>query len=224
MKKIILTIIASIALTGASLAGSFGIGVSGSMALVSAEGKEDTGGSQTNQNNANVSELSQIGSIFAEYQFDNGIAFGIETVPFSADVSDKVHTRSETAVGVSGADANGAIVRTANAEVKNFNTIYGEYPIGPAYVKLGYSEIDVNTKEKAITDSGSYGNVTLSGATIGVGARGSLGVFGGLFTKTSLEHTKFETLRLKSVGSSTANSITANLDVTQFKFAVGKTF
>ena len=40
MKKVILTIVASLALTGASYAGSYGVGVTGSLAKVNASGSE----------------------------------------------------------------------------------------------------------------------------------------------------------------------------------------
>jgi hypothetical protein len=223
MKKIILTIIATVALTGASYAGSFGIGVSGSLAHVSATGNEKTDvgtvtGGAINTNNASTSDLGGIGTIFLDYQFDNGAVIGFSHVPFSADVSGKTHSRTETAQGISGTDASGAIVRTADAEVENFNTLYVEYPVGEAFVKLGWSQIDVNTLEKAITDSGTYGNATLDGYTVGFGIRGSLGDY---FTKSSIEYTDFDTLSLKS---STVNTITADLDVTELKFAIGKSF
>ena len=65
MKKLILTIITSFALTGVSYAGSFGIGVSGSLAQVSADGTETTdagtvAGGAANKNSKSVDELSLI--------------------------------------------------------------------------------------------------------------------------------------------------------------------
>ena len=74
------------------------------------------------------------------------------------------------------------------------------------------------TKENAITSSGTYGDATLDGYTVGAGIRGSIGDF---FTKTSVEYTDFEDL---SLSSSTVNKITADLDVLQFKVSIGKTF
>ena len=223
MKKIILTIIATVALTGASYAGSIGIGVSGSLAKVAASGNEKTDvgtvtGGAINTNTASASDLGGIGTIFLDYQFDNGAVIGFSHVPFSADVSGKTHSRTETAQGIAGTDASGAVIRTAGAEVDNFNTLYVEYPLGAAFVKLGWSQIDVNTLENNITDSGTYGNATLDGYTAGFGVKGSLG---GLFTKTSVEYTDFDTLSLKST---TANTLTADLDVTEIKFAIGKSF
>ena len=225
MKKLIITIITSFALTGVSYAGSFGIGVSGSLATVSADGKETTdagtvGGGAANTNTKSVDELGMIGSIFLDYEFDglNGLVIGISHVPGTAEVTGSKHSRTETAQGQSGTDASGAVTRTADAEVENFNTLYVEYPIGPIYAKLGFSQIDVNTLENAITDSGTYGNATLDGYTIGAGINGEIA---GLFTKTSVEYTDFEELKLNST---TVNKIEADLDVLEFKIAVGKRF
>ena len=221
MKKILLGLVMSIALIGTSYAGSFGVGVQGSLAHVQADGKETTSAGTNgtaNTNNASTDALAGIASIFADYEFDNGIILGLEYVPGAADVSDKTHSRTETAQGVSGTDASGSVTRTADAEIENFNTLYIEYPIDNMFVKLGYAQLDVNTKENAITSSGTYGNATLDGYSLGAGVNGSIGDY---FTKTSVEYTDFEDLKLTST---TSNTIKADLDVLEFKFAVGKRF
>ena len=223
MKKLLIVLFASLMLTGVSYAGSFGIGVSGSLAKVAAEGTETTtagtvAGGSADKHSISVSEQSGIASVFVDYQFDNGFVIGISHVPGSADVSDKTHSRSETAQGVSGTDASGAVVRTAKAEVENFDTIYVEMPLGNFFAKLGYAQLDVNTQENAITGSGTYGNATLDGVTVGAGVNGN---FGDFFTKTSVEYTDFEDLGLTST---TSNKITADLDVVEFKISLGKRF
>ena len=223
MIKTLITAIATIALTGAAYAGGFGVGVSGSIAKVDASGSETTtagtvGGGAANTTQSSVDDNSFIGSIFVDYEFDNGITVGFSSVPASADVSSETHSRAETAQGIAGVDANGALTRTADAEVENFNTLYVEYPMGPYFAKLGWSQLDVNTLENAVTDSGTYGNATLDGYTIGFGANAD---FAGFFTKTSIEFTNFEDL---SLTSTTSNTITADLDVVEFKVAVGKRF
>ena len=223
MKKLILTIVASLALTGASYAGGFGVGVAGSLAQVEASGSEtttagDIAGGAANTNSSSVDSLAGIASIFLDYEFDSGLVVGLSHVPGTADVSDSTHSRTETAQGVSGTDADGSVTRTADAEVENFTTVYVEYPVGSMFVKGGYSSIDVNTTENAVTDSGTYGNASLDGLTLGFGFNGSLGDY---FTKTTFEYTDFEDL---SLTSSTGNKIEANLDVTQLKFAIGKRF
>jgi len=221
MKKLLITIIAFFAFTGISYAGSWGMGVSGSIVKVSADGTETTGAGTNgtaNTNSKSVDAFGMTGSLFLDYEMDSGIVLGFSSVPFSADVSDKTHQRSETAQGKSGTDASGAVVRKADAEIEFFNTVYIEYPIGSMYAKLGFSQVDVNTKENKITGSGTYGDATLDGYTVGLGINGSIGEY---FTKTSIEYTDFEDLALNS---STNNKITADLDVVDFKIAVGKRF
>lgn len=221
MKKLLITAIATLAMTGVSYAGSFGIGVSGSYAMVEATGTETTGAGDAGTANTHrdaVDENAMIGSLFVDYEMDNGFVIGFSHVPGTADVSDKTHSRSETAQGKSGTDASGAITRTADAEVENFNTLYVEIPVGSAFIKGGLAQIDVNTTENKVTDSGNYGNATLDGYTLGLGMNGSMG---GMFTKTSVEYTDFETL---SLSSTTDNKISADLDVLEFKIAVGKRF
>ena len=223
MKKILITILTSLTLTGVSYAGSFGIGASGSLAKISADGKEVTGagtiaGGAANTNTKSVDELTMLGSIFLDFEFENGITFGISHIPGSADVSDKTHSRTDVSQGTTGTDTTGTVTRTAAAEVENFNTVYVEYPVGMFYAKLGFAQLDVITKEGAVTSGGTYGNKTLDGVALGVGANGSLGNF---FTKTSVEYTDFEDL---SLSSSTNNTISADLDVLEFKFSVGKRF
>ena len=105
----LVSIIASLALTSAAYA-DYGVGVSGAIAVVDASGSETTtagsvAGGAANTNKKDVQAISPIASIFAEYITDGGIAIGLEHVPGSADVSDKTHSRTETAQGVSGTDA-----------------------------------------------------------------------------------------------------------------------
>jgi hypothetical protein len=223
MKKILITILATFALSGASYAGSVGIGISGSMAKVDATGSETTladvvAGGTADKHSTSVNETSVIGSIFLDYQFDNGVILGVSHVPGSADVSGKTHQRAETAQGVSGTDATGSVTRKAAAEVENFNTVYVEYPIGSFFTKLGIAQLDVITKENVVTSSGTYGNKTLTGYTVGAGYNYPIGDY---FTKTAVEYTDFEDLALHS---STGQKIDANLDVTEFKISIGKRF
>ena len=94
MKKILITILATFALAGVSHAGSFGVGVSGGIIQVEGSGTETTtagtvAGGAKNTNSKDVDAASIIGSVFAEYEFDNGWALGYEHVPGSADVSDQ---------------------------------------------------------------------------------------------------------------------------------------
>jgi hypothetical protein len=220
MKKILITILASFALAGVSQAGSFGVGVSGGIIQVEGSGSEKTTtgtvtGGTADTHKQDVSAGSVIGSVFAEYEFDNGFALGFEHVPGDADVSDK-HLRTDTAEDAAGSGTTGTVVRTAKASVDNFNTLYLEAPLGPTYVRLGFSQIDVSTEESG--SHGKYGGASVDGMTYGFGVKGSLGSF---VTKTSIEHTDFDSF---SITSTTGNTVTADVDVTQLKFALLKQF
>ena len=221
MKKQILTIIASFMLFTSANAIEFGIGVSGSMALVSAEGTETESantGAEGSVRDASVDAMTGVGSIFAEVILDNGFVFGAEIVPMSADVSDATHSRADTSVAASGEGVTGTNTRTADAEVENFTTLYTEIPLGGMFIKAGLSQIDINTLENNLTNGGSYKNDTVDGVTYGLGVRGE---WAGFYTKLAMERTNFD----EYVSSSgTTNTITADLDVDQIKFSIGKAF
>ena len=221
MKKQILTIFASLLLFTSANAIEFGIGVSGSLATVKASGSESettNTGAEASVRDASVDNMTGIGSIFAEVILDNGIVFGAEIVPMSADVSDAKHERSEASIAASGEGVTGTNTRKASAEVENFTTIYTEVPVGGMFIKAGFSQIDINTLENKLTDGGSYKNDTVDGYTIGLGVKGE---WMGFYTKLSGERTDFD----EYVGSSgTTNTIKADLDVNQLKFSIGKAF
>ncbi len=221
MKKQFLIIVASLLIFNSANAIEFGIGVSGSMAMVTADGKEtetSNTGVESSTRDASVDAMTGVGSIFAEAILDNGVAFGVEIVPMSADVSDATHKRTDTSVAASGEGVTGTNTRTADAEVENFTTLYVEYPLGGLFVKAGLSQIDINTLENNLTNGGSYKNETVDGITYGIGVKGELA---GFYTKIAMERTNFD----EYVSSSgTGNTITADLDVDQIKFSIGKTF
>ena len=221
MKKQILTIIASLLLFTSANAIEFGVGVSGSIAMVNASGSETetaNTGAEASVRTADVDNIAGVGSIFAEVILDNGITFGAEIVPMSADVSSSTHARTEASIAADGEGVTGTNTRTAAAEVENFTTFYTEIPVGGMYVKAGISQIDINTLENSLTDGGVYKNDTVDGITVGLGVKGE---FMGFYTKVSGEMTDFD----EYVGSSgTTNQINADLDVSKLKFSIGKAF
>ena len=226
MKKQILTIIASLLLFTSVNAieipsMTFGIGVSGGMAQVNASGSESESantGAEASVRSISVDAMSPIGSIFAEIILDNGMTFGYEIVPMSADVTDSAFSRTETSEDTTGGGTTGSNKRTADAEVENFQTFYTEIPIGAMYVKAGISQIDINTLENKIALGGSYKNDTVDGYTFGIGLKGE---WAGFYTKIALERSDFDDY---VASSGTTNTIRANLDVNQVKFSLGKAF
>ena len=220
MKKQILTIIASLLLFTNASAMEFGIGISGAIATVSAEGDETESantGVEGSVRSAEVDAMSGVGSVFAEVILDNGLTFGAEIVPMSADVTDATHQRTDTSVTASGEGVTGTNTRKADAEVENFTTIYAEVPIGALFLKAGISQIDVNTLETNLENGVSYKNDTLDGITYGIGIKGE---YAGFYTKLAGEITDFDEYK----STSQTNTITADVDLKQIKFSIGKAF
>ncbi len=245
MRKITLTILASIFLVAstvtASYAGSFGIGIQGAITDIQASGSETSSvnGSEVETNrSADVSNDVVIPGIYAEYTTDldyvGSLTLGFEMVPGTADVSNSVLTRTDTETSVSGTPAATSNQRQfkAQAEVENYNTLYAEIPFplfnltdNGAYVRLGFSQIDINTAETASGNGGSYGNTSVDGINYGFGFKNNM--TDNFVMKISYEATDFESINLTSTGNSAdsgTNSISANLDTWAIKLAMGYEF
>ena len=162
MKKLIFTVLTSIMLTStAALAGSIQVGVKASQAFIEASGTETTTagtvtGGAANTNSTSVDNDTPLAGAYLEYSLDssvlgqegNEVTFGAHMTFGDADVSDKLQSRSDTAEDAAGSGSSGSVTYSANAEVSNYVNYYVEVPvIGSMFVKLGYAELDVTTKE-----------------------------------------------------------------------------
>lgn len=245
MRKITLTILASIFLVAstvtASYAGSFGIGIQGAITGIKASGSETSsvnGSELESTRSANVSNDVVIPGFYAEYTADldyvGSLTLGFEMVPGQADVSNSVLTRTDTETSVSGTAAAVSNQREfkGQAEVENYNTIYAEVPFplfnltdNGAYLRLGFSQIDLNTTEKASGNGGSYGNTSIDGINYGFGFKNNM--TDNFVMKVSYEATDFDSINLTSTGNSAdsgTNTISANIDTWAIKLAMGYEF
>ena len=228
MKKLAI-LAASLMLSAQAYAGSFGVGATIGSVNVEADGKEvtDAGtvtGGAANTTKHSASNNAAVASFYAEYVSDylNGLTIGYELTPGTADVSDKVNSRTETAQGASGTNADGSVTYKAQAEIENIQSIYLELPIGPNgfFLKGGYTTFDLNTLEVTPTNSGAYKNATgIDGMTGGFGMKHVMD--NGMVLKGVLEYTDYDTITLKSA---TVNTITADLETTSAKFSLGYQF
>jgi len=234
MKKII-TILATLMLTTMSInfakAEGFAVGVTGAYTMINADGQETeatvtgvaTSGEVTKKS---VDNNVFTGSVFAEYSFvnvsyaDSGVTFGVRYTPGSADVSDKVFSRTDTSTGADAAAEADTGTYTAQAQVEKYINYYLDLPLYKSlYVKAGWSQIDVKTQESATsTTIGSYGDATLDGINYGIGVKGENG---NIVWKLAYEATNFDTLNLTS---STSNKIKADLDTSEVNLSVGYKF
>ena len=214
-------------------AASINVGIQAGVADLNASGSETSSvntGSEASVTTASVENaMVPIAAIFAEYESDfYGLTLGVSHIPMSADVSDSVKNRTDVEASVTGnvLTTTGGRDFKANAEVENFNSVYVELPVsGGFFVRAGLSQIDVNTKEVASSNGGSYGNKTLDGQSLGAGLKGDFA--NGMGYKLFYEKTDFDTLKLTSTGNSVSgenNSLTADLDVTELKFALSYKF
>jgi len=232
LRNVLISLVATISLTSVAYAGSFGLGVTGSYTKINGSGTESDAantGTESSVRTKSVDNNAALGSIYAEYSFDdaswgaagNGITFGASYTPGSADVSDKVFSRTDTAEGSGGnGDSSGSVTYKAQAEVENYQNFYVEVPLWKSiYVKAGMSQIDVNTKESGASTTGTYGNASLDGTNLGIGLKGVTS--SNIVWKLAYEETDFDTLNLTST---TSNKIKADLDTEAVSLSIGYRF
>ena len=232
MKKLIITVFTSILLTStAAFAGSIQVGVKASQAFIEATGTETTTagtvtGGAKNTNSTSVDNSAPIAGAFVEYSFDsslygqegNEITIGANMTFGDADVSDAIHSRTESAEDAAGSGTDGTPTYEARATVEDYVNYYVEVPLaGMIFVKLGYSQIDVITDEDQ-EHHGSYGNASLDGTNYGIGLKG---MNGNMTWKVAYEATDWDSL---SLTSTTSNTISADLDVDELALSVGYRF
>lgn len=236
LKNILMTTIAIVCLSTSVFAGGLGFGVKGSYSDISASGTETEAtvtSITSEQTKASVSNQVYTGSIYAEYSFNNlswtdegnGITFGAEYTPGSADVSDKLKTRTDTELSITGTAATTSASRTQNAQatIDNYYKYYVEVPVySILYVKAGMANLDVTTKDTTNgANGGTYGNASLDGVNLGIGLKGLAGSGKNIVWKVAYEQTDFDTLNLTST---TSNKISADLDIKEANISVGYRF
>ena len=223
IKNILIGLVAAISLTSVAQAGSFGLGVSGAIASVSADGTETTVGGNTGDNSvqsATAGNSFAFGSVFAEYNFGDSERFtlGVDYIPGKADVNSKTLSRTDASDGAYVAQDTGTV--KANAEISDHITYYAELGIvGGVYVKYGFSQVDIDVKQTNASGYGTYPDKTLDAHTFGLGYKGGFGTNG--FYKIEGFYSDYDDY---SATSTTSNTVKANLDVTGAKLALGYKF
>ena len=231
MHKYILAIITTFCLiTSNAFAGSFGMGVAGTMASVSAEGSEseDTNtGTDQSVRDATAGNEFVLGSVYAEYSFGDSEVFtlGIDYIPGSADVNRKTLERTDTTADAKEAQQQDG-KRTANAELSDHITYYAELgKMNGIYGKVGFAQVDVETKdtETHAGTSGLYPDKTLDAWTYALGYKGEFGERGifkieGFFT----DYDSFSATN--NSGKTSTKTVKADLDVVGASLRVGIKF
>tara|TARA_Y100000389_G_C17343996_1_gene454872 strand:- start:346 stop:1047 length:702 start_codon:yes stop_codon:yes gene_type:complete len=173
MKKLLL--VAVFAIFSASSAISAGlsdikptIGLSMNNAGFVGEANEQVGsdtGTHQSTRDAEGAFAEQYGSIFVELGFGEVLSIGVEYAPSSFD------TPTNTSREGSGNGTNNAGSSEVSATFEDLTTGYARInilPLGGAYLKLGFSQVDVIINE-SMASGNTYGDVNTQGYVAGIG-------------------------------------------------------
>ena len=229
MKKlnILLSALLSVFLFTSVQAGSFGLGVSGNVASVSADGSETLSNTNTGTENsvqsATAGNSFMFGSVYAEYAFGDSenVVFGIEHIPFSADINSKTLSRTDASDSAIPYVAVQSGTMKANAAIDNHTTYYVEVGAGGTglYGKLGFAQVDIDVTQSVSTNAGTYPDTTLDAWTYALGYKTGFGDNG--VVKVEGYITDYDTFKATSTSS---NTVSANLDLVGAKLSLGFKF
>ena len=218
--------------TSSAMAGSYAIGI------IAATGKVDTAGSETEgTGNAEKTETTHqddilYGSLFAEYTWGEkyGLTLGASYTPVDSSIGAQNRTDTQTASDTldtqGGSDDSGTY--TAEAEISQHATLYIEPTFMPSdnfgvFLKGGVSRVTVKSLETIALgeDSSAYGNETVTGGMLGVGAK--IQHDGGLMFKVEYTKTIYETVKMTST-SGNKNIISADPEIEAVRLSIGYRF
>ena len=224
MNKIAKLSAASLLLTSVSipaLADNFNIGLSG------AYGSFEASGSETKDNikkNKSGDADFPFASIFAEYnktmskEWD--VAFGLDYIPFSAEIDDRSQTNSDLNEGTTTTGT-----RKATLDLKNHITAYIQpsYNLGDGFAvfgKAGFSHADLKISSRGLTTDGTLNkDDKLQGYLAGIGIQKNIDKT--MFVRFEGNYTDYDTV---SYTNSEGTKFTADPELWTAKISIGKSF
>ncbi len=250
MKKLLAILcLFSLSLIGKANA-EFSVGVSGTLGMLDAEGKETisgaTGGDVTwGATSANArsaatatdattqkdSEDLVVGfaSLWAEAHLNSNVRAGLSYVPYALESDTTENVRNDNCTQAEAhlsSDSNAGVCSETTNKVQvdlvNLVQLYLSYHSDSFFVKAGVIQADLETDESLATGS-SYGDASLEGTFVGAGIERDLGT--DMFVRTEVSITKFDDIKLTGSGSEN----TTTIDVTDLggingAISIGKTF
>lgn len=215
MKKIIGILSAGflwVALIAPASAGPIGAGITLTVGQYETDGTETekTVTGVTSETNSKTVESTFAGaSVYAELRTEGGWAIGVDYVPTDIDLGDGTRQDNE---GIDPAE-NDSGARSASAEASDLTTIYAHIPVGPAYVLLGYHDVDIKTTETLPTST--YGDVSINGYQYGIGVKSE-----NSRVRAEVAYSDFDSISLSSSADST-QKITADMDALSLRLSLG---
>ena len=219
--RALFVLISTFAFTSNSQAVDLSVGVSGNIGFFAATGTE-TNTTQVTKEYGGM-ETSH-GAIFAELGINDAVSVGLEFVPTDIDSPDKVSIYEDQPHG------SGTSVSSTNTAKVTFQNWYTLYAIAklPApgildgtYLKLGYTEADVKTKENLGT-GGSYNDTDINGIVAGLGyARTN---DDGIFFRVELLGTDMNDVTAKNTTDTTKKVVISDVIGASASIKIGKKF
>jgi opacity protein-like surface antigen len=227
MNKIAKLSVASLLLASVSipaLADNYNIGLSGSYGSFEAKGSETN---DARVKNAEGDATFPFASIFIEYnktmskEWD--VAFGLDYVPFSAEIDSKSGADLGGDVETNGVPTNGT--KSATLDLKNHATFYIQptYNLGnglAAFGKVGYSHADLKiTSANTATGSTLNKDDTLEGYLVGLGVQKNIDKT--MFVRFEANYTDYDTV---TYTNSSGTKFSADPELWTAKISIGKSF
>ena len=231
MKKFLIATIVLLGSISLANAEQFRVGVSLMGAVFEADGAKEifSGNHAGNRSSTKVTKTTAsekddaegafaLGSIFAEYQYNDQISVGVSYVPHSSD--------SEETENIQNINPQSRVDAQATNKVKvSFEDLVSIYALANlndnVYAKFGYMQLEAVTEENLGT-GGAYGNDTLDGFTIGLGY--NMDLDDGMFVRAEAAYMDINGTTLVNANDST-KSVSAD-GITGYGAAVsiGKSF
>ena len=227
IKTLSVALIASI-FTFSAMAQTVSMGFTASALYYDADGHEKMKSSATKTSKSETGAAA-FASIFLEVDLDNGTTIGVDVIPYTSKIGDGSNAVPDTDVqdDADTAGTNKVDVNLANAimlYVEQAVDIPGLDSLGSPFVRIGYSQLELETDESVQTGS-TYGDESMSGYHLGLGVKGDLDSGG--FWKTGLTAAIYDGATF--TGSSDVDSVNNTIELEDFNtvtlsFSVGQSF
>lgn len=215
------------------------VGLSGTLGMLSADGKETISGSTnagvtwgatsaatraatataaTSQNESDDMAMGFI-SGFAEAHLGSSVRAGVSFVPYALESETTENSRHDACSHTSSCTETKNKVQV---DLVNLASVYLAYHTDMFFVKAGVMSGDIETDESLATGA-KYGDASLEGTFVGAGIERELGV--DTFVRTEVMFTKFDDIKMTGTSTDNTNTINiTNLDGVNATISVGKTF
>ena len=231
MKKFLIATVVLLGSISLANAEQFRIGVSimgaafeadGAKEIFSGDHSSNTTSTKVTKNTSDEKENAEgafaLGSVFAEYQFNDQISLGVSYVPHSSESEEAVNTQNfVTATGNDSKSTN-----RVKVAFEDLTTVYALANLNDnVYAKLGYMQVEAVTKEVLAT-GGAYGDTTLDGFTIGLGY--NMDLDGGMFVRAEAAYMDIDGATLTNTNDTTKSVSADGIEGYGAALSIGKSF